>query len=198
MDRWADKAARGSTLKCCRQRTMSSPLDREVLVQGRCRVRDAPEEESGSRFVRLGIEGWREGEDSLVRSSPSRAWPQNAQVATAKQATSRGSAGERVLKRAAIMDDVTGGRGLRFAEEGACESMPRISSERRGLPLYGALWKRCQARIPDRSLRTEELEREPSEDAANAHRISSEAGKQSDKGTSRDLQNARKREIELL
>jgi hypothetical protein len=177
---------------------MSSPLDREVLVQGRCRVRDAPEEESGCRFAQLGIEGRRDAEDLSGRSSPKRAWPQKAQVAAARQATSSGSAVERVLKRATIMDDVTGGRGLRFAEGGECESMPRTSSERRGLPLNGALWNRCQARIPDRSLRTEELEREPREDAAKAHSISSEAGKQTDKGASRDSQNARKREMELL
>jgi hypothetical protein len=47
-------------------------------------------------------------------------------------------------------------------------------------------------------LRTEEPEREPREEAANAQRISSEAGKRAVKGTSRESQNARKRVIALL
>ena len=161
-------------------------------------MRDAPEEERWWRSVRLGSDGWRMGKELMARSSPKRAWPQKAHVAAAKQATSRGSARDRAPKSAAIIDDDTGGQGPSFAEGGRCASMPRTRRERRALLLNGELWNKCQARRPDRSLRTEELEREPRDEAANAQSTFSEAGKRSCRETSRELQNARSREIELL
>ena len=38
------------------------PFEPRSCGQGRCRVRDVPDGENMSRFVRLGIEGWRERE----------------------------------------------------------------------------------------------------------------------------------------
>ena len=120
--RWEVSAAIGSEPSDWQQMQTSSPLDFVTLVKGRWSMREPFVFKGGCKWcLQETFEATNEN-SHWDRISPRRSWPHMAQVAAARQHTSRGSVRERLeASRQSIFLVIRGwggrleGRGVRFS-----------------------------------------------------------------------------------
>ncbi len=146
------------------------------------------------RFRREGFEDVDKSVRDGANNSPKRHCPQNATLAVAATAASKGSWRSRAAIREDSMLTLTGGRGGRREERGVRFLTPFKMKLSREPPFHSTSCRICQALRAEMYLHTVFPESKPALEAAKAERTNSLAGKRSSGGMFSRLQNSRKRE----